>query len=259
MLNVKANALVRDQLHPEGYFVFPDSGDSGLAAGAAMEALFQMGMHKGQPALATPYLGHNSPEGDVQRVVDRYASHYQLRIVAASHNLVAQKIAEGKVVGTFQGRLEMGPRALGNRSVLADPRTVEVKDRINLLLKGREPFVPFAPAVLEEDAHLYWVGPIDYRYMTFAVTATDLARQIVPVVVHADGTMRPQVVSVTTNPWFYDLLTAFKAHTSIWVLVNTSFNRHGFPIVGEAADALEHLVNGWVDALYIGSLYVERA
>jgi carbamoyltransferase len=170
---------------------------------------------------------------------------------------VAARIAEGKVIGSFQGRLEVGPRALGNRSVLADPRRLEVKDKINLLLKGREPFVPFAPSVLHEDAHLYWDGPTEYRYMTFAVHASAHARQAIPAVVHVDGTLRPQVVSEDMNPRYAGLIRAFKRQTGVGVLLNTSFNRHGHPIVGSPEDALMHLANGWIEGLYIGDHYVE--
>ncbi len=112
--------------------------------------------------------------------------------------------------------------------------------------------------MVEEDVSLYWNGSVDYRYMTFAVTASDYAKQTVPAVVHVDGTMRPQVVSPDFNEWFYEVLKEFKKRTGIGVLLNTSFNRHGLPIVGFPADALEHLVNGWVDGLSIGRWYVER-
>jgi carbamoyltransferase len=168
-------------------------------------------------------------------------------------------LSDGKVIGTFQGRMEMGPRALGNRSVLADPRSLEMKDKINAILKGREWFVPFAPMVLAEDAHLYWEGAVEYRYMTFAVKASEYAARTVPAVVHFDGTMRPQVVSQDFNPWAYEVLQQFKKITGVGLLLNTSFNRHGLPIVGAPADALEHLVNDWVDGLSMGRWYIERA
>jgi carbamoyltransferase len=131
-----------------------------------------------------------------------------------------------------------------------------VKDRINLLLKGREPFVPFAPSLLEEDAPLYWDGPIDYPFMTFAVRASEYARQTVPAVVHVDGTLRPQVVTDRRNPRYAALLRAFKQLTGVGVLLNTSFNRHGHPIVGSPDDALLHLVNGWVEGVWLGEKYV---
>lgn len=262
MLNVKGNSRIRDELRPDHWFVFPDAADSGLAAGAAMEALYQAGALDGPARFWCPYLGHAYSDAEIRREVERYRQQYGLAVRHLGDRGpagVADALARGKVLGTFQGRLEAGPRALGNRSVLADPRSTAMKDRINLILKGREWFVPFAPAVLEEDAHLYWEGSVEYRYMTFAVRATDYARRTVPAVVHFDGTMRPQVVSRAFNPWLYEVILEFKKLTGVGVVLNTSFNRHGLPIVGAPADALDHLVNGWVDALAIGGWYVERA
>jgi carbamoyltransferase len=257
MLNVKANALIRDRLDPASFFVYPDSADGGLAAGAAMEALYQEGHVRGPVAFGDPYLGHGFSDESITADLRRWSGMHPLVIERATAESIAAKLAGGKVIGTFQGRLEMGPRALGNRSVLADPRRLDVKEKINALLKGREPFVPFAPSVLEEDASLYWDGSTGYRYMTFAVTARAAAREQIPAVVHVDGTLRPQVVSDVWNPRYAGLLRAFKQMTGVGVLLNTSFNRHGHPIVGSPDDALMHLINGWVEGLYIGTQYVE--
>ena len=258
MLNVKGNARIRDELKPDNFFVFPDSGDSGLAAGAAMEALYQMGALKEQARFGNPYLGYEFSESEIKKEIDVFVSSGGFAVEESTPSLIVNKLTEGKVIGTFQGRLEMGPRSLGNRSVLADPRSVAVKDRINKILKGREWFVPFAPSLMEEEAHRFWDGKTDYRYMTFAVPATELAKKEVPATVHVDGTMRPQVVSKEWNPWFYEVLSEFKRCTGIGLLLNTSFNRHGLPIVGSPKDALEHLANGWVDGLAMGKWYVER-
>jgi carbamoyltransferase len=257
MLNVKANALIRDQLNPASFFVFPDSADGGLAAGAALEALFFEGHMSAPTAFREPYLGHEFSDDEVRKTLEQWKTRHALEIEAATSDLVAARILEGKVIGRFQGRLEVGPRALGNRSVLADPCRPEVKDRINLLLKGREPFVPFAPSILVEDASKYWDGPTDYPYMTFAVRASDHARREVPAVVHVDGTLRPQVVTDDMNASYAELIRAFKRATGVGVLLNTSFNRHGHPIVGSPDDALMHLTNRWVDGLSIGPYYVE--
>ena len=257
MLNVKANALIRDHLNPASFFVFPDSADGGLAAGAALEALFFEGQVSASPTFREPYLGHEFSDEAVRKALDSWKTRYALEIEIATPDMVAARIIEGKVIGRFHGRLEVGPRALGNRSVLADPRRPAVKDRINLLLKGREPFVPFAPSILVEDASKYWDGTADYPYMTFAVRATDYARREVPAVVHVDGTLRPQVVTDDMNPGYAELIRAFKRATGIGVLLNTSFNRHGHPIVGSPDDALMHLTNRWVDGLAIGPYYVE--
>ncbi len=256
MLNVKANALIERRLCPKRFFVFPDSADSGLAAGAAMEALYQEGWLDRRPTFGNPYLGYSYSEADIDGVITRFEREFGVVRSVSSPRLLAEQLASGRVVGTFQGRLETGPRALGNRSVLADPRDASIKDKINLLLKGREPFVPFAPILLEEEAPKYWAGSVDRRYMTFAVTATQYAKAHVPAVVHVDDSLRPQVVKREWNPWVHQLLEEFRRLTGEGLLVNTSFNRHGHPIVASPDDALEHLVNGWIEAVAIGSWYV---
>jgi len=261
MLNVKANALIRDRLEPACLFIFPDAADSGLATGAAMEALYQADVLRNSANFRNPYLGHSFSDEEICREIMRSKQEYGFLVIDGGNEnpgLVADHLVHGKVIGTFQGRLEMGPRALGNRSVLADARSETMKDRINRLLKGRDWFVPFAPVVLEEDASLFWDGPIDYRYMTMSVRASDYAKKTVPAVVHVDGSMRPQVVSPEYNPWLYKVLQEYKKRTGVGVLINTSFNRHGLPIVGAPADALHHLINGWVDGLIIGRWYLER-
>jgi carbamoyltransferase len=193
MLNVKANGRISRELglSPDDFFVFPDAADSGLSSGAAMEALFHEGALRRPISLQTPYLGPSYPAETILQAIEGpgAAGLHVIHGGNRSVDLLADRLVDGLVVGTFQGRLEMGPRALGNRSVLADPRDVKVKERINGLLKGREWFVPFAPIVLDEDAHLYWEGSVNYPYMTFAVAATPYARQTVPAVVHLDGTM----------------------------------------------------------------------
>jgi carbamoyltransferase len=257
MLNVKANGRVRDELAPSDYFVFPDSADSGLSIGAAMEGLYLCGVAT-TASLPSPYLGHRYTD---EQIATTLAGAADLDVDDEGDRLpsrVAKELVRGQVIGTFQDRLEVGPRALGNRSVLADPRDPAIRARINDILKGREWFVPFAPVVLEEEAKKYWCGPIDYRYMTFTVAASDFAKARVPGVVHVDGTMRPQVVNRSTHPWLHAVLQSFRALTEVGVLINTSFNRHGLPIVGAPADAIEHLRQRWVDGLAIGRYYVTR-
>jgi carbamoyltransferase len=258
MLNVKGNTRIVETCIPTQFFVYPDSGDSGLAAGAAMEALHQSGSQTQGARFFSPYLGHSFNDFEIRNEIARYKERWGVVARDANLPMIAELLTQGAVIGTFQGRMEMGPRALGNRSVLADPRRVGIKERINSLLKGREPFVPFAPSVLVEDVALYWQGPSDHYYMTATVDATPFARRAVPAVVHVDGSMRPQVVSREVCPWFHTLLSEFKARSGVGVLLNTSFNRHGHPIVGSPADALDHLVRGWVDGVFLGPWYVAR-
>lgn len=254
-LNVKANRRILEELRPERFFVFPDAADSGNAAGAALLALQLEGALDGPVALPMPYFGNCFGPTEIEELL---MSSTDLEVSRAGPADIARALTQGEVVGTFQGRMEAGPRALGNRSVLADPRNASVKDRINGLLKGRDPFVPFAPIVMEEDASLHWSGPTDYRHMTFAVAASDYARDKVPAVVHVDGSMRPQVVGARDNPLLHSLLVAFRELTGVGVILNTSFNRHGLPIVGSPDDALHHLRQGWVDSLWMGPWRVLR-
>jgi carbamoyltransferase len=254
-LNVKANQRILDELRPDHFFVFPDAADSGNAAGAALMALQLEGALGAPLRLPMPYFGNGF---GADRIETLLRSSADLEVSRAGPDNIARALTQGEVVGTFQGRMEAGPRALGNRSVLADPRHASVKDRINGLLKGREPFVPFAPIVMEEDASLYWSGPIDYRHMTFAVDANRYAHEKVPAVVHVDGSMRPQVMGAHDNPLLHSLLGAFRELAGVGVILNTSFNRHGLPIVGSPEDALYHLREGWVDSLWMGPWRARR-
>jgi carbamoyltransferase len=254
-LNVKANRRILDELQPNHFFVFPDAADSGNAAGAALLALQLEGTLDTPLQLPMPYFGNDFGPDRVERLL---TSSTDLAVSPAGPEDIACALTRGEVIGTFQGRMEAGPRALGNRSVLADPRHASVKDRINGLLKGRDPFVPFAPIVMEEEAPLHWSGSIDYRHMTFAVEASAYARETVPAVVHVDGSMRPQVMGERDNPLLHSLLSAFRKLTGVGVVLNTSFNRHGLPIVGSPEDALFHLRQGWIDSLWMGPWRVLR-
>jgi carbamoyltransferase len=260
MLNVKANYQICKKLglSPSDFFVFPDAADSGLAVGAALEVLHHDGAIRAPLSLTTPFLGPSFEEGEIESAFAPFEDRLAISRPGSIAREVALLLAQGQVIGSFQGRMEIGPRALGNRSVLADPRDPKVKDRINLLLKGREPFVPFAPVILDDEADKYFIANPSYKYMTVAVPATQHAKVVVPGVVHVDGSMRPEIVSIELNPYLHGVLTEFRSITGIGVLINTSFNRHGLPMVGRPVDAIEHLLQGWVDKLAIGGFLVER-
>jgi carbamoyltransferase len=255
-LNVKANKKIINQFDVDEFYVFPDAGDSGNATGAALEAhYFLFGTQSIN--LDNMYLGTDYSDSQIQE----YLSSHGIVFTNISHNpeeAIVSRLVQGQVVGVFWGPMEVGPRALGNRSVLADPRHTKVKDRINEILKGREWFVPFAPILLKEDKELYYDSKLNLNHMTIAVNASNYAKENSPNVVHFDGTMRPQEVTFTSNSRLYLLLQEFKKQTGIAVLMNTSFNRHGLPIVESPSDALEHLDNGWVDVLVLGNFLVEK-
>jgi carbamoyltransferase len=171
-----------------------------------------------------------------------------------------EKLLDGKIIGWFQGRTEFGPRALGNRSILADPRKKEMKDKINAKIKHREAFRPFAPAILKERAHEYFDINTDqsYPFMSHVVKAKKDKEDQIQAVVHFDGTSRIQTVEKTQNPRFYELLKTFEEKTSVPVLLNTSFNDNGEPIVNSPKDALQSFQNTNLDCLFIGDYFVEK-
>jgi carbamoyltransferase len=169
----------------------------------------------------------------------------------------AERLAGGKIVGWFQGRAEWGPRALGSRSILADPRRAEMKDILNRRIKHREDFRPFAPSIHEEAAAEYFEQYHPSPFMTFAFPVRTEKRDVIPTPTHLDGTARLQTVSRKTNPLFWKLIEEFKQRTGVPVLVNTSFNDNE-PIVCRPEEALDCFLRTHMDALVIGNFLLEK-
>jgi carbamoyltransferase len=170
---------------------------------------------------------------------------------------VADRLAAGQVIGWFQGRMELGPRALGNRSILASPRSTEIRDRVNRL-KGREQWRPLAPSVLAERAGHYFELSGESPFMLFATKVRADVRHEVPAVVHIDGSARPQTVRRDENPALHGLLEAFENRTGLPLVLNTSFNAAGEPIVCTPADAIRTFLATGLDALACGEFIVQR-
>src|SRR3989344_4838147 len=169
----------------------------------------------------------------------------------------ARLISEGNVVGWYQGRMEWGPRSLGNRSILADPRRREMKDIVNRKIKFREPYRPFAPSVLEEDVEQYFDSGIS-PYMLFVCPVRADKQKIIPAVTHVDGTARIQTVSKQTNPRYWNLINEFKKLTGVSLLLNTSFNVKGEPIVCTPNDAIKCFLNTEMDYIVLGQYLCKR-
>jgi len=173
------------------------------------------------------------------------------------------RLTDGKVIGWHQGRFEFGPRALGNRSILADPRSASMKDIVNTKIKFREPFRPFAPAVLAEAASRYFELPpksdgMPERFMTVVVPVSGVGAETIPAVDHF-GTARIQAVHVGTNPLFHELISRFGEATGVPVLLNTSYNVRGEPIVNSPQEAIQTFQKSGLDSLVIGNLVVDKA
>jgi carbamoyltransferase len=252
-LNCAANgSLLRAKLAAR-ISIFPAAGDAGLPVGAALLASREVGdTVTGQ---LTPYLGPAfSPERCETALRQAGLAFCHFEDIAAA---TAERLAAGKVVGWFQGRMEIGPRALGNRSILASPCTTAIRDRVNGL-KGREPWRPLAPAVIARQARDFFELSQESPCMLFAARVRPEQRERIAAVVHVDGTSRPQTVAPEQNQRLHELLTAFARHRGVPVLLNSSFNQAGEPIVCSPEDAIRTYRATGLDALVLGNFLVEK-
>ena len=254
--NVKLNQRLRELNGIDEVYVYPNMGDGGLSVGAA----WLVGARGGAPPRphATLYLGPESTEEEIAACLAAGGLRYSH--VAAIEERVAELLAQGHVVARFNGRMEFGPRALGNRSILYQATDASVNQWLNHRL-NRSEFMPFAPATLAEQAEARYIGLEGgrqcARHMTMTFLCTPLMRQEAPAAVHVDGTARPQVVSATENPSFHRLLSAYYRRTGRATLVNTSFNMHEEPIVCTIEDAMRAFCDSHLPYLAAGPFLVE--
>ncbi|MBZ0253204.1 MAG: hypothetical protein K8I02_07680 [Candidatus Methylomirabilis sp.] len=234
-------------------FVQPAAGDSGAALGAALYVHHQLGGAEARERQRTDFHGPSYGADEVREAIARAGYAYTRPNDVARET--ARLLAEGKFLGWFQGRMEYGPRALGARSILADPRNAGARGRLNAEVKRREDFRPFAPAVLEERWRDFFDGPEASPFMSWTCRArsTDL-----PAVTHVDGSARVQTVSAERHPLFHRMIAAFGGMTSVPAVLNTSFNGRGEPIVRTPEDALRTFAATGLDALAIGPYLVEK-
>jgi carbamoyltransferase len=259
-LNCVANTAIFEQGPFENIYIQPAANDAGTALGAALYAYHNIFYGKKNPAfeLQDTYLGPSYGSGEILATLQMFDVNYQKTDNLAED--VAALIAEGKVVGWFQGRMEFGPRALGNRSLLADPRDPDMVKRMNLLVKHREDHRPFCPSVLKEDAKEWFDIKKDAdaaHYMLMAYPVKEKQRGKIPAVTHVDGTSRIQLVSAKTNPKYHALISAFKARTGVPLLLNTSFNDRE-PIVCSPADAIKTFLRTKIDYLVIDDFIIQK-
>lgn len=264
-LNGLANARIQRELGCDLY-VHPAAGDSGGAVGAALYYEHAVNGGSRPVALNSALLGRSFNDAQIEAELKR-AYIPNVRRVENKDELirtVVDMLVAGKVVGWFQGRAEWGPRALGCRSILANPQIAEMKQIVNEKIKFREPFRPFAPSILAEKAGEYFdAAPSSSRtrpenFMLSVARVLDHAASRIPATTHVDGTSRLQTVHRDINPLYYDLISAFYERTGVPVILNTSFNLRGEPIVGSPADALKTFSFSGMDGLAIGSFIVEK-
>ena len=253
-LNCVANGRILREGPFEDLFVQPASSDAGGALGAALFAYHQLQNRPQRFVMKHAYLGSWFGSDAVLNYLQQSGIAYERLPEEKLVTRVAGYLAEGKIVGWFQGAAEFGPRALGNRSILADPRRAEMKDILNEKVKHREPFRPFAPAILEERLSEYF--EIDRPSPYMLLVARVKKPEEIPAVTHVDGTARVQSVNERQNPRFYRLLRAFEAQTGCPVLVNTSFNVRGEPIVDSPHDAYLCFRKTQIDVLVLGDFLI---
>ena len=258
-LNSSYNGTIAGRMPFDRLFVPPAPADDGNAVGAALLSWMESAKTSRVPALpATPYLGSVAGKGALARLENLSGIARVSDVSANSEDRVAELLAAGKIVGVMRGRAEFGPRALGNRSILADPRPADMKDRINRLVKGREPYRPFAPVLCEEDVADWFEHAQPSPYMSITLHWREAMARQVPAVVHADGTGRLQTVSSTSAPWMHTLVRRFGERTGVPVVLNTSFNIMGKPIVHSVEDALAVFMTSGLDAVLIEDLLIEK-
>ena len=249
-LNASLNGKILAQTDVEELFVQPAAADNGAALGAALYVNHAELDGPRTPPLRDVYLGPGYDEAAIRAATQTpgLTAEKTTDITART----ARLLADGKVVGWFQGRMEYGPRALGNRSILADPRRAEMKDILNAKVKFREAFRPFAPAILAERAGEYFERNGAFPFMTVVLPVRPERRDRIPAVTHSDGTARLQTVEAAVNPRFHALITEFDRLTGVPVLVNTSFNLAGEPMVCSPSDAVSTFLRSGLDALVMG-------
>jgi carbamoyltransferase len=255
-LNSVMNSRLLGEAGFEQIFIQPAASDAGNALGAALWVWHQrLGRPRGE-AMAHAFYGADWTE---RELADALAGQgLQVRTVADPAEEAARLLADGKIVGWFQGRAEVGPRALGARSILADPRRAEAKDIVNARVKRREGFRPFAPSVLDEHGPDWFEGYAPNPFMLLVQPVRADRRDQIPAVTHVDGTARLQSVTAAENPLYHRLISRFAARTGVPVVLNTSYNLRGEPIVHRPAEAVADFLGSDMDAVFLGSLQATK-
>jgi len=256
-LNVLMNKSIVKNTPFENYFFQPVSNDAGPSFGSSLYYYHHILGHKRGFVFNSVYLGTEYSNKEIDKVLSTYNLNYKKTDNISK--ITAKHIAEGKIVGWFQGKMEAGPRALGNRSIVVDPRSKGMKDRLNKRVKKREFFRPFAPSVLEERVFDYFIMPKGQLspYMMLVGDVINSKRDVIPAITHADNTARVHTVSKEINPKYWELIYEFERLTGVAVIINTSFNENE-PIVHTPKQAVECFLRTDFDVLSIGDYIVTK-
>ncbi|MBM3282905.1 hypothetical protein FJY90_01500 [Candidatus Gottesmanbacteria bacterium] len=263
-LNSVANWRILKKAGFKNIYIQPAAGDSGGALGAALYLYHHLLGQKKRNTLSTAYLGKQFTNSMIEQFLTgkniKYTKHSDQELI----KYVVKMLEAGKIVGWMQGSFEWGPRALGGRSILADPRNPRMKEIINAKVKFREAFRPFAPSVLGEKADLVFTLPknpkdhLPFRFMLYVVPVKSAWRKKVPAITHIDNTSRPQLVYRQENPLYHRLISSFYQKTGVPLVLNTSFNLKGEPIVASPADAYSTFVRSGIDVLVMGNFICQK-
>ncbi len=281
-LNCVANGKILKQKIFDNIWIQPAAGDAGGSLGAAL-ALWHIQMKKDRKAndsdqMNGAYLGPEFNEVSIKKEFDLIGANYQILSDDEIINLTARSLDDGNAVGWFQGRMEFGPRALGGRSILGDPRSPTMQKNLNLKVKYRESFRPFAPSILQEDVKDWFEFESFSPYMLlvanvkkdkiikmtenekklFGIQKLNIKRSEIPAVTHVDYSARVQTVNLETNPKFHKLISKFKEITGCPILINTSFNVRGEPIVATPTEAFNCFMGTELDALVVGNFFLKK-
>jgi carbamoyltransferase len=255
-LNGLMNYAIKSRSGYDDMFVQPAANDGGISLGAALYIQHHLLGHPRSNVFPHAYWGPDLAQAEVAREIE-ICGLPSVRVEEPAL-AAAELLAQNKIIGWCQGRTEFGPRALGNRSILADPRDPANKDRVNARIKFREEFRPFAPSVLAEHAAEYFEGIDESPYMLMICPVRQDARDRIPAVVHVDGTARPQTVTAAANPLYHELIEHFERLTGVPVVLNTSFNVKGEPIVNTPQEAIRCFYSTGLDYLIVGSHVVYK-
>ncbi len=259
-LNSVANGKILKEAPFKEIFIQPQAGDGGGAIGAALYFYHAVLGKERNFIQKNSYFGPQYTDKEIVELLDENHIEYKRLEDKNLFREIANYLKDGKTVGWFQGRMEWGPRALGNRSILADPRNPKIKDIINKKVKFRESFRPFAPSILVEKSSEWFEMEnmnieknYPFRYMLYVVDVKKEKRHLVPGITHVDGTTRPHLVYKEDNPRYYRLIKEFEQSTGVPLVLNTSFNLRGEPIVCTPKDALKTFVESGLDALVLNN------
>ncbi len=255
-LNCVANGKIVKNSDYKNIFIPSVPDDSGAGLGAALYVNYCINKERKRINFFNNYLGPYYKNSKILKELKKFKLKYEY--VENIYDDAANSIIQGKIIAWFQGNLEFGDRALGNRSILADPRNQNIKDKINKTIKYRETFRPFAPAILEEKVSEFFESSQTSYYMEKALIIKKGKRKLIPSVTHVDGTGRLQTINKKLNKKFYELVSRFYKKTGIPIVLNTSFNVQGEPLVTSVNDAIKNFYLSGLDELYIGNYKIKK-